>query len=128
MNFPTIFSSHQYSRASSDGVGYSADFVYELRRGAELFPVVGNYLVLFFDGVCSGPVSVRCRYDLNSHPPLARNPPKMTSEHQVALARAHHMSAPSNHISRAARQVVPAFLQKLYELRSSLDILALMEN
>ena len=42
----------------------------------------------------------------------------MTSEHQVALARAHRMPAPSNHISRAARQVVPAFLQKLYELRT----------
>ena len=42
----------------------------------------------------------------------------MTSEHQVALARAHRMSAPSNHMSRTARQVVPAFLQKLYELRT----------
>ncbi|KAF8800521.1 hypothetical protein BYT27DRAFT_7227447 [Phlegmacium glaucopus] len=40
----------------------------------------------------------------------------MTSEHQVALARAHRMPAPSNHISRTARQVVPAFLQKLYEM------------
>jgi hypothetical protein len=27
------------------------------------------------------------------------------------------MPTSSNHISRAARQVVPAFLQKLYELR-----------
>lgn len=41
----------------------------------------------------------------------------MTSEHQVALARARRMPAPSNHISKTTRQVVPAFLQKLYELR-----------
>ena len=59
---------------------------------------------------------VRCRYDPNFHL-LSKNPPEMTSEHQVALARAHRMPAPSNHISRATRQVVPAFLQKLYEFR-----------
>ena len=41
----------------------------------------------------------------------------MTSEHQVALARAHRMPSQSTHISKATRQVVPAFLQKLYELR-----------
>ena len=33
-----------------------ADFA--VQRGAELFPVVGNYLVLFFDGVCSGDVGM----------------------------------------------------------------------
>ena len=76
---------------------------------------MGNCLVLFFDGVCS---AERCRLDLNFHLPLTtKNPPEMTSEHQVALARAHRMPAPSNHMSRAARQVVPAFLQKLYEFR-----------
>ena len=74
--------------------------------------------MLFFDGVCSGPDSERCRYVANYHPPLTKNPPEMTSEHQVALARGHRMPVPSNHISRAARQVVPAFLQKLYELRT----------
>jgi hypothetical protein len=54
----------------------------------------------------------------------------MTSEHQVALARAHRMPAPSNHISRVARQVVPAFLQKLYELRMRffVCILVFMES
>ncbi|KAF8147566.1 hypothetical protein B0H34DRAFT_739175 [Crassisporium funariophilum] len=40
----------------------------------------------------------------------------MASEHQVALTRSHRMPVPSSHISKAARQVVPAFLQKLYEM------------
>jgi len=42
------------------------------------------------------------------------NYPKMASDQQVALARPHRMPT-SSHISKAARQVVPAFLQKLYE-------------
>ncbi|KAF8967322.1 hypothetical protein BDZ97DRAFT_1804489 [Flammula alnicola] len=40
----------------------------------------------------------------------------MASDHQVALTRPHRMPSPSTHISKAARQVVPAFLQKLYEM------------
>ncbi|PPQ64820.1 hypothetical protein CVT26_002652 [Gymnopilus dilepis] len=40
----------------------------------------------------------------------------MASDNQVALTRTHRMPAPSSHISKAARQVVPAFLQKLYEM------------
>lgn len=39
----------------------------------------------------------------------------MASDQQVALARPHRMPPTSSHISKAARQVVPAFLQKLYE-------------
>jgi hypothetical protein len=39
----------------------------------------------------------------------------MASDQQVALARSHRMPPTSTHISKAARQVVPAFLQKLYE-------------
>jgi hypothetical protein len=55
-------------------------------------------------------VLAQFRYDLNFHPPFIKNPQEMTSKHQVALARAHRMPPPSNRISKAARQVVPAFL------------------
>ena len=41
----------------------------------------------------------------------------MATVNQVALTTAHRMSAPSNNISGAARQVAPAFLRKLYEFR-----------
>lgn len=40
----------------------------------------------------------------------------MASDHQVALTRAQRLPTTSTHISKAARQVIPAFLQKLYEL------------
>ena len=40
---------------------------------------------------------------------------KMAGDQQVALTRPHRMPPTSTHISKAARQVVPAFLQKLYE-------------
>jgi len=39
----------------------------------------------------------------------------MATDQQVALTRSNRMPAQSSHISKAARQVVPAFLQKLYE-------------
>ncbi|PPR01825.1 hypothetical protein CVT24_001793 [Panaeolus cyanescens] len=39
----------------------------------------------------------------------------MASDHQVALTR-NRIPQSSSHISKAARQVVPAFLQKLYEM------------
>lgn len=39
----------------------------------------------------------------------------MATDQQVALTRPHKIPSTSSHISKAARQVVPAFLQKLYE-------------
>jgi hypothetical protein len=39
----------------------------------------------------------------------------MATDQQVALKRSHRIPSTSSHISKAARQVVPAFLQKLYE-------------
>lgn len=45
----------------------------------------------------------------------------MATDHQVALSRSSHRlshvsSTPTNHVSKQTRQVVPAFLQKLYEM------------
>ncbi|KAF8634518.1 hypothetical protein AX15_000850 [Amanita polypyramis BW_CC] len=42
----------------------------------------------------------------------------MASDQQVALARTHHRLPPtgSSHVSKQTRQIVPAFLQKLYEM------------
>ena len=39
----------------------------------------------------------------------------MSLDQQVALARPDPIRSESSHLSRAARQVVPTFLQKLYE-------------
>ena len=39
----------------------------------------------------------------------------MSLDQQVALARPDPIRSESSHLSRAARQVVPPFLQKLYE-------------
>jgi hypothetical protein len=49
----------------------------------------------------------------------------MTSEHQVALARAHRMPAPSNHISRVARQL---FFRNLWKANRLLRFFFLFFN
>jgi hypothetical protein len=65
-------------------------------------------------------VLAQFQYDINFHPPVTKNPPEMTSEHQVALAESGQSTPYARYLkpSRAARQVVPAFLQKIYGLRT----------